>query len=129
MSTYDKRLDAVEKDIAVMKQDIIEKLFENSSAIMMVTGPLGRQGQDIKFLLNQTKTIDVHLDSVDLRLDSIDLRLDGMDQHFNGVDKRLETLENRLTSLEQSVNNRFDVLEKKFDQVIVALTTLTNKLQ
>ena len=113
MPTHEERLTVVEKDIAVMKRDIIYKLDETNSSVSMITGIVGRQGQDIKFLINQTKAIDVHLDGLDLRFDSID--------------SRFETLENRLTSLEKAVNNRFEALDMKFDQVLQLLSTLAPK--
>ena len=103
MSTYDKRLDAVEKDITVMKRDIIYKLDDTNSAVGILQGVLGKHGRDIKFLINQAKAIDLHIDSVDLRLDNID--------------SRFEALEIHLATFEQSVNNRFEAVDKKLDSL------------
>jgi hypothetical protein len=44
VSTNDKRLDALEKDVAVMKQDIIYKLDDTNSAVTMIKGGVGTQG-------------------------------------------------------------------------------------
>ena len=45
MFTYEARLATLEKDVAVMKQDIIYKLDETNSAVTIIKGV---HGQDIK---------------------------------------------------------------------------------
>ncbi len=59
MSTYDKHPNALEKDVAVVKQDIVYKLNDTNSAVGIIKRVLENQGRNIKFLINQTKTIDL----------------------------------------------------------------------
>jgi len=71
MSTYEQRLDAVEKDIAVMKRGIIDKFGETNSALTIMQGVVGAQGQDIKKIFVQLKKVNVHLESLDLGLEDV----------------------------------------------------------
>jgi chromosome segregation ATPase len=130
VSSYEERVAALEKDAALMKRDIIYKLDDTNSAVTMVRGIVGAQGQDIKYIKNQVKVIDVRLDGIEMRLeglkeqqdtqsgDSKEIKhhLDRMDRRFNAQDERLSTVDQRLTSL-----------EGKLDQILLMLTTLTNK--
>ena len=95
MSTYDKRLDAVEKDIVVMKRDIIYKLDDTNSAVGILQGVLGRQGQDIKFLINQTKMLDLRLDNLEGRMATFE---QSVNSRFEAQSKQLETLDSKLES-------------------------------
>ncbi len=141
MSTYDARLATLEKDVTVMKQDIVYKLDETNSAVTMIQGVVGVQGRDLKYIINQVKGIDIRLEGLtqevrafaeQLRLHSEDIkdikhRLDGTDQRLTSlegkVDQRFEQFDQRLTSLEGKVDQRFEQfdqrltsLEEKFDQ-------------
>jgi hypothetical protein len=60
------------------------------------------------------------LDTFDGRLDTFDGRLDT----FGG---RLDTFGERLDTIDQSVNSRFEAQDKKLDQVLLLLNTLTAK--
>lgn len=148
MSTYDVRLAALEKDVTVMKQDIIYKLDDTNSAVTVIQGIVGVQGRDLKYLISQVKVIDARLAKSELqlegltqevgtikeqqevqgqdikdikgRLDGIDQRLGGIDQRLDGIDQRLDGIDHRFTSLEK----KFD---QRFEQVLQVLATLTNK--
>jgi chromosome segregation ATPase len=136
MSTYDSRLAALEKDVAVMKQDIIYKLDDANSAVTIIRGVVGTQGRDIKYLIGQVKTIDMRLEGLTQEVRAIQeqqhvqgqditdikRRLDGMDQRLGGIDQRFESIDQRFTSLEE----KFD---RRFEQVLQAIATLTKKAE
>ncbi len=48
-------------------------------------------------------------------------------EHLETMDERLNTLESRLDTLERHMESRFETQEKKLDQVLHLLTTLTAK--
>lgn len=48
-------------------------------------------------------------------------------EHWETMDERLNTLESRLDTLERHMESRFETQEKKLDQVLHLLTTLTAK--
>ncbi len=100
MSTYDKRLDALEKDVTVMKRDIIYKLDDTNSAVGIVRGVIGAVAQDVKIIKSQIKTMDIRLD---------------------GIDARLARLEEQQTEQGQDIKD----ISRRLDQVLQILSTLT----
>jgi uncharacterized coiled-coil protein SlyX/tetrahydromethanopterin S-methyltransferase subunit G len=137
--TYDARLAELEKDVTVMKQDIIYKLDDTNSAVTMIKGVVVGHERDLKYLINQVKGIDVRLAGAEIQVEglvqdvrtikgqqdiqgkdikNIKQRLDGMDQRLDGMDRRLDSMDRRL-----------DSLDRKFDQVLSILSMLTPKLQ
>jgi chromosome segregation ATPase len=116
MSTYDARLNAVEKDVTRMKQDIAYKLDDINHNMTMIRGVAGKQGNDIRVISTRLDGIDTRLARLeewqneqgqDIR--DIKRHLDGTDQHLEGIDQR------------------FVSLEGKVDQVLHLLTFLTTK--
>jgi chromosome segregation ATPase len=127
MSTYDARLAALEKDMAVMTQDIIYKLDETNSAVTIIKGVVGTHGRDIKYLIGQAKTIDMRIEGLTQEVRAIQEQqhVQGQDitdikRRLNSIDQRLDGIDQRFTSLE----NKFD---QRFEQVLQALATLTNR--
>ncbi len=146
MSTYDKRLDAVEKDIAVMKQDIIYKLDDTNSAVGIIRGLVWAMSQDVRVVTSQIKTMDIRLEGIDTRLarlqeqqveqrqDITDIkryqekqgqdteemkgRLDSVGQNFDQIDRRFEGIDKRL-----------DGMDQKFDKMLQLLTGIATKLR
>jgi hypothetical protein len=118
MSTYDKRLDAVEKDIATLKHDIIYKLDDTNSGVTIIKGVVGKQGHDLKYLINQVKGLDIRLEGVEVQLDGLSLEVRAIkdQQDVQGQDIK-------------DIKSHLDSLDKKFDQVLQVLTALTNKSQ
>jgi hypothetical protein len=115
MPTQEERLTIVEKDIAVMKRDIIYKLDDTNTAVTMVRGVVGAIGQDTKVIKSQLKTMDLRLEGIDMRLAGVEERQDVQSQDFRDIKHRLDAHDKRFDTLEQKVdglNNRFDRLEK-----------------
>jgi peptidoglycan hydrolase CwlO-like protein len=118
MSTHDKRIEAVEKDIALMKHDIIYKIDDTNSALTILKGILTNQGRDLKFLINQAKGIDIRLEGLDQEVRTMKEQQDNQGQDIRELKRSLNTLE-------ENFNSRFDTLEKKFDQALSLLIALT----
>lgn len=130
MATSEERLSTVEKDIATMKRDIIYKLDDTNSAVTIIKGVVGRQGQDLKYLINQAKGLDIRLEGVEVQLDDLSLEVkaikalqDTQGQDISEIKRRLGTIDQRFDGVDQHL----DSLDKKFDQMLGMLTTLTNK--
>ena len=60
MLDHEQRIAALEKDAATMKRDIIYKLDDTNSAVTIIRGIVGNQGQDIREIRNQVKIVNVH---------------------------------------------------------------------
>ena len=120
MSTYDVRLAALEKDVTVMKQDIIYKLDDTNSAVTVIQGIVGVQGRDLKYLINQVKVIDIRLDSLTQEVRILQEQQNVQGQDIRDIKRRLDSLDQHFTSLEE----KFD---QRFEQVLQVLATLTNK--
>lgn len=139
MATYDERIAALEKDSAIMKHDIIYKLDDTNSAVTIIKGIVGSQEQDVQYLINQMKSVNVHLTGIDLQLvglkeeiraikrsqdaqgqdiTTIKRSQDAQGQDIIEIKRSLQTLEGRLTSM-----------EGKFEQVVQLLTTLVKKAE
>jgi hypothetical protein len=122
MSTYDARLAALEKDVAVMKQDIIYKLDETNSAITVIQGVVGVQGRDIKYLITQVKGLDIRLEGLTLEVRAIQEQQHVQGQDITDIKRRLDGIDQRFVSLEE----KFD---RRFEQVLQAIATLTKKAE
>ena len=142
MATYDERIAALEKDSAIMKHDIIYKLDDTNSAVTIIKGIVGSQEQDVQYLINQMKSVNVHLTGIDLQLVGLkeEIRAIKRSQDAQGQDitaiKRsqdaqgqdIAAIKRSLQALEEKFEQRFISLEGKFEQVVQLLTTLTNKI-
>jgi chromosome segregation ATPase len=178
MSTYDARLSALEKDVTVMKQDIVYKLDETNTVVTAILGVVGTHGRDLKQVMKRLESLDNRVEGIDARLAKsevqlegliqdvravqeqqdvqgrdlkdikrrldgfdqrfvgIDQRFDGIDQRFDGIDQRFDGIDQRFVSIDQrfdGIDQRFTSLEEKFDrrfeQVLQVLATLTNKAE
>ncbi len=103
MATYDKRITALESDVATMKQHFIEKLDETNRSVTIIAGVISSQGRDIKTIKTRLDLVDLRLDRVEMRLGSIDQRLDHMDTRFDGIDQRLDKMDARIDGLTDQV--------------------------
>ena len=102
MPTQEERLSALEKFQKVAAAHIRET--EENTIIML--GVIRDQGRDIKRMVQHLETIDDRLDTLERNMES-----------------RFGTLESRFGTLE----SHFEVQDKKLDQMLHLLTTLTAK--
>src|SRR5713226_8330806 len=102
MPTQEERLSALEKFQKVAAAHIRET--EENTIIML--GVIRDQGRDIKRMVQQLETIDDRLDTLERNMES-----------------RFGTLESRFGTLE----SHFEAQDKKLDQMLHLLTTLTAK--
>lgn len=111
MSTQEERLSTVEKDMVLMKHDIIYKIDDMNSAVTMLRGVMSTQGRDIKFLINQVKGIDI--------------RLEGLDQEVRMIKDQQDTQGLDIKDIKRSL----DAMASRFDQMLLLLTTFTTKAE
>jgi chromosome segregation ATPase len=116
LPTHDERIAALEKDAASIKRDIAYKLDETNSAVTIINGVMGTLAQDVKIIKSQMKTMDIRLDGIDTRLARVEERQDEQGQGIREIKHRLDIIE-----------SRFETQDKKLDQVLQMLTTLTAK--
>lgn len=116
MPTQEERLSALEK----FQKEAAAHIRETEENTTILLGVIREQGRDIKRIFQHLETIDEHLETVDRGLETVDRRLEM-------VDGRLETVDRRLSTLEQHMEGRFEAQDKKLDQVLHLLTTLTSK--
>jgi DNA repair exonuclease SbcCD ATPase subunit len=127
MSTYDSRLAALEKDAIVMKQDIIYKLDDTKSAVTVITGVIGVQGRDLKYIINQVKGIDIRLEGLIQEVRAIDEQQHVQGQDIKDIKRRLDGIDQRLDGIDQRFTSLEEKFDKRFEQVLQVLATLTNK--
>ena len=99
MPTQEERLSELEQTVTVLGKGIRD-LNHNATILLGVTS---EQGKDIR--------------EIKVRLAALSERVDAFEQ---GVNNHFETLE-------QGVNNRFETQDKKLDQILLLLNTLTPK--
>jgi chromosome segregation ATPase len=116
MSVYDQRLTALEKDTATMKRDIIYKLDDTNSAVTMIRGIVGNQGQDVKEIKNQLKMVNVHLDGIDTRLEGMKEEVRAIKDQQNGQGQDIIEIKRHLYTLDE-----------KLEQILQQLAFLTKK--
>ena len=103
----------MEQTVAVHGKSI-EDLNYNATVLL---GVISEQGKDIR-------EIKVGLAVVNERLSAFERNVNN---RFEKLENRFETLENRFGTLEQSVSSRFETQDKKLEQILLLLNTLTPK--
>ena len=109
MPTQEERLSALEKFQKVAAAHIRET--EENTTIFL--GVIREQGRDIKRMVQHLETIDDRLDTLEQHMES----------RFETMESRFGTLESRFGTLE----SHFEAQDKKLDQMLHLLTTLTAK--
>ena len=109
MPTQEERLSALEKFQKVAAAHIRET--EENTTILL--GVIREQGRDIKRMVQHLETIDDRLDTLEQHMES----------RFETMESRFGTLESRFGTLE----SHFEAQNKKLDQMLHLLTTLTAK--
>ncbi|TMB80764.1 MAG: hypothetical protein E6J48_09975 [Chloroflexi bacterium] len=124
MPTQEERLATLEQSQA----NFGDSINDLNHHVTILIGIIQKQEWDIREIKNSLRAIDGRLESFDSRLGSFDSRLSSFDGRLGSFDSRLSSLDGRLSSFEQSVNSRFEMQDKKLDQIMGLLTTLTTKL-
>ena len=127
MPTQEERLSALEQ----AQVGVHEAVSDLNHHVTILVGIVQKQEWDIREMKGSLRSIDGRLNSFEGRFSSLDGRLNSLDGRFETQEHHIENLEqsvnNRFESLEQSVNNRFEAQDKKLDQILLLLTTLTPK--
>ena len=123
MPTQEERLATLEQSQA----NFGDSINDLNHHVTILIGIIQKQEWDIREIKNSLRAIDGRLESFDSRLGSFDSRLSSFDGRLGSFDSRLSSLDGRLSSFEQSVNSRFEMQDKKLDQIMGLLTTLTTK--
>jgi chromosome segregation ATPase len=123
MPTQEERLATLEQSQA----NFGDSINDLNHHVTILIGIIQKQEWDIREIKNSLRAIDGRLSSFDNRLGSFDSRLSSFDGRLGSFDSRLSSLDGRLSSFEQSVNSRFETQDKKLDQIMGLLTTLTTK--
>lgn len=116
MPTQEERLTTLEHSQAIFG-DSINDLNHH---VTILIGIIQKQEWDIREIKNSLRAIDGRLNSFDSRLGFLDSHLSSFEQSAN---TRFGTLETRFGTLE----TRFETQDKKLDQIMGLLTTLTTK--
>lgn len=106
MPTQEERLTTLEKTVALLQKSASSDVQELSRNVTMLLGIVSSQQLDVKEIKISQITAEERLGSMDQRMES-----------------GFETLEKRLGTVE----NGFDALNTKLDQMLGLLTTLTSK--
>ena len=123
MPTQEERLATLEQSQA----NFGDSINDLNHHVTILIGIIQKQEWDVREIKNSLRAIDGRLESFDSRLGSFDSRLSSFDGRLGSFDSRLSSLDGRLSSFEQSVNSRFETQDKKLDQIMGLLTTLTTK--
>ena len=123
MPTPEERLTTLEKDSATMKRDIAYYLDDLRNGVFILRGVIGKQGQDIKYLSNQVKGLDIRLEGTSAQLDGLELEVKSIKglQEKHGQDIQL------LKADVSAIKSLVETHDQKFDQVLQILTMLVNK--
>jgi chromosome segregation ATPase len=139
--TQEERLSAFEQTVTALSRDI-KDINHNETLLLGMSMKQGedireirsnlasmsmKQGEDIREIRSSLAPLGERLDTFDGRLDTFDGRLDTFDGRLDTFGGRLDTFGERLDTIDQSVNSRFEAQDKKLDQVLLLLNTLTAK--
>ena len=108
MPAPEERLTTLEKTVALLQKRSSEAdIQELNRNVTMLLGIVSSQQLDIK--------------EIKIGLVTVEGRLDTVEEHLGNIEQRLNTLEHR-------VETGFGTSEKKLDQVLQLITTLTIRL-
>ena len=113
MPTQEERLSAFEQTVTALSRDI-KDINHNET---MLLGMALKQGEDIREIRSNLASMSTKQDE-DIRETRSSLA---------SLGERLDTFGERLNTSDQSVNSRFEAQDKKLDQVLLLLNTLTAK--
>jgi uncharacterized coiled-coil protein SlyX len=130
MPTQEERLTTLEQTQAKFG-DSINDLNHH---VTILIGIIQKQEWDVREIKNSLRAIDSRLGSFDSRLGffdghlssferSVNSRFETQETRFDALETRFDTLETRFDTLEI----RFEAQDKKLDQIMGLLTTLTTK--
>jgi uncharacterized coiled-coil protein SlyX len=105
MPTQEERLSAVEQ----AQVGVHEAVSDLNHHVTILIGIVQKQEWDIREMRGSLRSIDGRLNSFESR--------------FSSLESRFGSLEGRFSSLE----GRFEAQDKKLDQIVLLLTTLTPK--
>jgi chromosome segregation ATPase len=123
MPTQEERLSAVEQ----AQVSVHEAVSDLNHHVTILIGIVQKQEWDIREIKGSLRSIDGRLNSFESRFGSLEGRFGSLESRFSSLEGRFEKQEHRFESLEQSVNNRFEAQDKKLDQIMLLLNTLTTK--
>ena len=122
MPAQEERLSTVEQTVVVLGKGIRD-IHHNETILL---GLVSEQGKDIREMKVSLGALHERLDAFE---QSVENRFGTLENRFGTLENRFGTLENRFGTLEQSVNHRFEEQDKKLDQVLLLLNTLTSKAE
>ena len=111
--TQEERLSAFEQTVTTLSRDI-KDINHNET---MLLGMAMKQGEDIREIRSNLASMSTK-QGEDIR----EIR-----SNLASLGERLDTFGERLNTSDQSVNSRFEAQDKKLDQVLLLLNTLTAK--
>ena len=123
MPTQEERLLALEQT----QTKFGEAISDLNQYVTIMTGIMSRQEWDIREIKTNLRSIDGRLNSFENRFSSLESRFGSFEGRFSSLEGRFEAQEHRIENFEQSVNNRVEAQDKKLDQILLLLTTLTPK--
>jgi predicted nuclease with TOPRIM domain len=104
-----------------------EKITVLEENITILLGIASGQERDIKSIQVGVMSLDRRFDALEGRLYGMDHRLSTLERRFDALEGRFDTFEKRFDTLDKSVNSRFEAQDKKLDQILLLLNTLTPK--
>jgi septation ring formation regulator EzrA len=111
--TQEERLSAFEQTVTALSRDI--KDINHNETLLL--GMSMKQGEDIREIKSNLASMSMK-QGEDIR----EIR-----SNLASLGGRVDTFDGRLDTIDQSVNSRFEVQDKKLDQVLLLLNTLTAK--
>lgn len=99
MPTQEERISVLEQNMTALNR----ALWDINHNETMLLGIAMEQGKDIREMKRSVASLSVRIDTFE------------------------ENINSRFDAFEQSVNSRFETQDKKIDQILLLLTTLTSK--
>jgi uncharacterized coiled-coil protein SlyX len=132
MPAQEERLSTVEQTVVVLGKGIRD-IHHNETILL---GLVSEQGKDIREMKVSLGALHERLDafeqSVENRFGTLENRFGTLENRFGTLENRFGVLENRFDTLENRfgvLENRFEEQDKKLDQVLLLLNTLTSKAE
>ena len=116
MPTQEERLFTLEQT----QMSVNEAVSDLNHHVTILIGIVQKQEWDIREIKGSLRAIDGRLSSLETRFETQERRIGSLEQNMNN---RFEAVNNRF----EAVNNGFESQDKKLDQILLLLNTLTPK--
>ena len=116
MPTQEERLTALEQS----QVRFSEAISDLNHHVTILVGVIQKQEWDMREMKGSLRTLERDVQALDRNIQTVD-------RNVQTLDRNVQALEQNVQVLERNMNGRFEEQDKKLDQILLLVNTLTGK--